>query len=118
MELDLGEREKRKSERVQAIAKCMLSKGKRTLSESEATFFTSWFRLDILDRLMAVTRTELRKVITKLDDVKLELLRLRAALLPEERVSARERKLVEKARREIEKDRYVTLGQLRKEFGV
>lgn len=67
---------------------------------------------------MAVTKTELRKVITKLDDVKIELLRLRAALLPEERATARERKLIEQGRREIERGRYVTLGQLRKELGA
>jgi len=67
---------------------------------------------------MAVTKTELRKVITKLDDVKIELLRLRAALLPEERVTVRERKLIEHGRREIEKGRYVTLTQLRKEHGA
>jgi hypothetical protein len=67
---------------------------------------------------MAVTKTELRKVITKLDDVKLELLRLRAALLPEERATAEERKLIELGRREIEKSRYVTLAQLRKELGA
>jgi hypothetical protein len=67
---------------------------------------------------MAFTKTELRKVITKLDDVKLELLRLRAALLPEERMTARERKLIEIGRREIEKGRYVTLSQLRKELGA
>ncbi len=68
-------------------------------------------------KLMAVTKTELRKVITKLDDVKIELLRLRAALLPEERITTGERKLIEQGRREIEKGRYVTLGQLRKELG-
>lgn len=73
---------------------------------------------DVLGELMAVTKTELRKVITKLDDVKIELLRLRAALLPEERVTAGERKLIEQGRREIEKGRYVTLGQLRKELGA
>lgn len=67
---------------------------------------------------MAVTKTELRKVITKLDDVKIEFLRLRAALLPEERVTAGERKLIEQGRREIEKGRYVTLAQLRKELGA
>jgi len=67
---------------------------------------------------MAVTKTELRKVISKLDDVKIELIRLRAALLPEERVTARERKLIEQGRREIENGRYVTLGQLRKELGA
>jgi hypothetical protein len=67
---------------------------------------------------MAVTRTELRKVITKLDDVKLELLRLRAELLPEERLTARETKLIEQSRREIRKGHYVTLDQIRKVFGV
>ena len=67
---------------------------------------------------MAVTKTELRRVITKLDDVKIELLRLRAALLPEERVTGRERKLIEQGRRESEKGSYVTLGQLRKELGA
>jgi hypothetical protein len=67
---------------------------------------------------MAVTKTELRKVISKLDDVKIELVRLRAALLPEERVTVRERKLIEQGRREIENGRYVTLGQLRKELGT
>ena len=67
---------------------------------------------------MAVTKTELRRVISKLDDVKIELIRLRAALLPEERVTARERKLIEQGRREIENGRYVTLGQLRKELGA
>jgi hypothetical protein len=67
---------------------------------------------------MAVTRTELRKVITKLDDVKIELIRLRAALLPEERVPSREKKLIRQGRLEVEKGHYVTLGQLRKELGA
>ena len=69
-------------------------------------------------RFMAVTKTELRKLITKLDDVKLELLRLRAALLPEERMVLRERKIIEQGRREIRIGRYVTLVQLRKELGA
>lgn len=67
---------------------------------------------------MAVTKTELRKVITKLDDVKIELLRLRADLLPEERVTAKERKPIRQGRLEIKKGRYVTLSQLRKELGA
>lgn len=67
---------------------------------------------------MAVTKAELRKVIIKLDDVKLELVRLRAALLPEERVTTKERKLIEQGRREIKTGRYVTLAQLRKELGA
>jgi hypothetical protein len=67
---------------------------------------------------MAVTKTELRKVIAKLDDVKIELLRLRAALLPEERLTARQRKEIRQGRLEVEKGRYVALGQLRKELGA
>jgi len=67
---------------------------------------------------MAVTKTELRKVITKLDDVKIELLRLRAALLPKERVTPRERKQIRQGRLKVERGRYVTLGQLRKELGA
>ena len=50
---------------------------------------------------MAVTKTELHKVITKLDDVKIELLRLRADLLPEERPTASEKREIDQGRREI-----------------
>jgi hypothetical protein len=67
---------------------------------------------------MAVTKTELRKVITKLDDVKIELLRLRAELLPEERLTPTERKKIIKGRRQIEKGQFATLTQLQKEFGA
>jgi ribosomal protein L29 len=67
---------------------------------------------------MAVTKTELHKVITKLDDVKIELLRLRADLLPEERPTVSEKRLIKQGRREIARGRFVTLAQLRKEFGV
>ena len=67
---------------------------------------------------MAITKNEIRRIITKLDDVQLELLRLRAALLPEERVPLREEKLIEQGRREIAKGQYITLAQLRKEFEV
>ena len=51
------------------------------------------------EKLMGATKGELRKVATKLDEVKLELLRLRAVLLPEERVTIRERMLIELGRR-------------------
>jgi len=67
---------------------------------------------------MTVTNTELRKVITKLDDVKMELLRLRAELLPEERRTSSERKRINQGRREIARRQYVTLSQLKKELGV
>jgi hypothetical protein len=53
-----------------------------------------------------------------LDDVKVELLRLRADLLPEERPTASEKRQMALGRREIERGGFVTLAQLRKEIGV
>jgi hypothetical protein len=67
---------------------------------------------------MAVTKTELNKVITKLDDLKVELLRLRADLLPEERPAASEKRQIIQGRREIERDGFVTLAELYEEIGV
>ena len=67
---------------------------------------------------MALTKTEIRKVITRLDDVKIEILRLRAQLLPEETPTQSERRKIKQAKREIKNGQYVTLAQLRKELGV
>jgi hypothetical protein len=67
---------------------------------------------------MPVTKTELNKVITKLDDLKVELLRLRADFLPKERPTASEKRQIIQGRREIERGGFVTLAQLRKEIDV
>ena len=68
--------------------------------------------------IMAVTKTQLHKVITKLGDVKVELLRLRADLLPEERPTASEKRQIAQGRREIERGGFVTLAELYEEVGV
>ena len=67
---------------------------------------------------MAVSKTELHRVITRLDDLKAELLRLRADLLPEDRPTASEKRQIVHGRREIERGGFVKLAQLRKEIGV
>ena len=67
---------------------------------------------------MAVTKTELRKVITKLDDVRIELLRLRTQLLPEEKPTQDERRTINRALKEIERGQSITLTQLRRDLGV
>ena len=67
---------------------------------------------------VAVTKTEIRKVITKLDGVRIELLRLRAQLLPEERPAVDERRKIRQALNEIESGQSITLRQLQKELGV
>ena len=69
-------------------------------------------------RPVEVTKTELRRVITKLDDVQVELLRLRAQLLPEERPTRGERRQIVHGRRQIRRGQSASLAQLRKELGV
>lgn len=66
---------------------------------------------------MTLTESQLRLVLEKLDAVRLELLRLRAMLLPEEELSEEERRELEDARREIEKGKYIDLEDLIKELG-
>ena len=66
---------------------------------------------------MTLTESQLRLVLEKLDAVRLELLRLRAMLLPEEDLSEEERRELEDARREIEEGKYIDLEDLIKELG-
>ena len=66
---------------------------------------------------MTLTESRLRLVLEKLDAVRLELLRLRAMLLPEEELSEEEKRELEDARREIEEGKYIDLEDLIKELG-
>lgn len=68
---------------------------------------------------MGVTLADehVKTVLSKLDAVKLELLRLRALLLPEGELTERERREIEAARREYAKGRSVSLKDLLKELG-
>ena len=66
---------------------------------------------------VTVTKNELKILLNKLDTVRLELLRLRAMLLPEEEASEEEKKELEKARKEITKGSSANLEDLIKEIG-
>lgn len=66
---------------------------------------------------VAVDEQELKLVLEKLDTVKLELLRLRAMLLPEEEATDEEKKEIAEAEQEIEKGSTVTLDEFIKELG-
>jgi len=59
--------------------------------------------------VVTISERELKLVLDRLDRVRLELLRLRAMLLPEEEISEDERRELEKARREIEEGLSVDL---------
>ena len=65
---------------------------------------------------VAVNKSELKLVLDKLDTVKLELLRLRALLLPVEEASEEEKREIEAARAEIAKGAKVSLDDLVKEL--
>jgi hypothetical protein len=65
---------------------------------------------------VTVNKHELKVVLDKLDTVKLELLRLRAMLLPEEEASAEEKREIEVARKEIAKGSKIDLDDLVKEL--
>ena len=66
---------------------------------------------------VTVTESQLRLVLDRLDVVRLELLRLRAMLLPEEELSGKEKKELEEARKEIAEGSGVNLEDLIKELG-
>ena len=65
---------------------------------------------------VTVNKDELQLVLDKLDTVKLELLRLRALLLPEEEATDEEKKELEEARKEIAEGSTIELEDLVKEL--
>jgi len=66
---------------------------------------------------VTVTESQLKLVLHKLDAVRLELLRLRAIILPEEELSEKEKKELEEARKEIAEGSSINLEELIKELG-
>lgn len=66
---------------------------------------------------VTVKNDDLKIVLDKLDIVKLELLRLRAILLPEEEATEQERKEIKKAKREIAKGSKVELQEFINDLG-
>ncbi len=65
---------------------------------------------------VAIDENELKLVLERLDTVKLELLRLRAMLLPEEEATDEEKKEIAEAKKEIEKGSKVKLEEFIKEL--
>ena len=66
---------------------------------------------------VTVTESQLNQVLNRLDLVRLEILRLRAMLLPEEELTGEAAKELEAARKEITEGSGVTLEDLMKELG-
>jgi hypothetical protein len=66
---------------------------------------------------VTVGENELKLVLAKLDSVQLEILRLRAMLLPEEEATAEEKKQIKAAKKEIAKGAKVGLADFVQELG-
>ena len=66
---------------------------------------------------VTVTEDQMKLVLHKLDAVRLELLRLRSMLLPEEELSEKERKELDEARKEMAEGSSINLDDLIKELG-
>lgn len=62
------------------------------------------------------SKRELKLVLDKLDDLELELLRLRAQLLPKEKMTKRLKRIMEEAEREIRLGNYITGSELIKKL--
>jgi hypothetical protein len=65
---------------------------------------------------VTINKNEVKIVLDKLDEVKLELLKLRAMLLPEEEATEEEKKEIENARKEITKGSKISIQDLVKEL--
>lgn len=67
--------------------------------------------------VVALEKNQLRAVLARLDDVRMEILRLRAQLLAAEQPNAKERREINQARKEISRGRCVPLTKLLRELG-
>ena len=66
---------------------------------------------------VTVDESELKLVLERLDTVKIELLRLRAILLPEEEATDEEKNELTKAKKEIRKGSKINLDEYVEELG-
>ena len=66
---------------------------------------------------LTVNNDELKIVLDQLDTVKLELLRLRAMLLPEEEATEQEKKEIKRAKQELSKGSKIDLKEFIDELG-
>lgn|GEM_PF-1587960 len=81
----------------------------------QLNFRTKLFNYYILT-IVVTTEQEIRTVLDKLDSVKLELIRLRAMLLPEEELTTKEKKELKQALKEIKQGKTVKLEDILEKF--
>ena len=66
---------------------------------------------------MALSKTEMKQVISRIDDVELQLLKLKAMLVPKAKATKAEIRAIEKARKEIAKGEFISGDEFVKMLG-
>ncbi len=69
------------------------------------------------NNIMAITQTEMKEVMGRLGSVEIELMRLRAMLLPTAKPTKRELKAIEEAKKEMARGEWVAAERLFKSTG-
>lgn len=65
---------------------------------------------------MEMTATEMKMIGRKLDRLEVEVMRLKARLIPTEKISEKEKRELKAAEKRIAKGKWIGFGELSKEF--
>ena len=64
-----------------------------------------------------VTKTEIKTIQKELDLMEIKVMKLKARLVPTERITEKERRELKAAEKRIAKGKWISIGELTKEFG-
>jgi ATP-dependent protease ClpP protease subunit len=66
---------------------------------------------------MATSKTQMQMLERKLDKIEIEIMKLKAALLPKEKLSKKEKKELESIKKDMDKGNWVSARELIKQLG-
>lgn len=66
---------------------------------------------------MADSKTQMQIIVRKLDRIEIEIMKLKAALLPKEKLSRKEKKELKAIRKDMDKGNWISARDLIKELG-
>jgi ATP-dependent protease ClpP protease subunit len=66
---------------------------------------------------MADSKTQMQMIVRKLDRIEIEIMKLKAALLPKEKLSIKEKKELKAIQKDMDKGNWISARDLIKELG-
>ena len=66
---------------------------------------------------MADSKTQMQMIVRKLNRIEIEIMKLKAALLPKEKLSRKEKKELKAIRKDMDKGNWISARDLIKELG-